>query len=365
MLEPTGTEWWRTQSPTPGQPGSATDPNYATGGATATSGGGGFDLSQFLQGLFGGGGGMPLGLSSLLPAILSGAHGLYNSGKYMENAERASKMASPVDQATRQRYQDRLNMLYTDPTAFLEGNPEFMANRKMGTAALNARNASRGNIGDGRATQDELTFLSDLGSRYINQERDDLMNMGGFQFNPAAGAEMLMRGGDQEIAARTAALGALAYPFGAGQGPGRGPGVGGSGAPGGAGQQVGQFLTDAIVRGGQSGWQAASQLLQQGVRFIQLPDGSTADLEAYMRMGAPTDNGAGFPQYPTGYPGTTTPPITGPGGFPLYDDEGYLMPEIDPGFNWESWLATLEDPNFDFSSWFDDSGGFDWTFGLG
>lgn len=53
--------------------------------------------------------------------------------------------------------------------------------------------------------------------------------MGGFQFSPAAGAEMLMKGLDQELVARQQALDAIMYPLGARNGPGGG--TPGSGSP--------------------------------------------------------------------------------------------------------------------------------------
>lgn len=337
-------------------------PNIPTG--DSNTGG----MPDWLRQLLSGGGNTALGLSSLLPSLISGAHGLYNADKYGDVAKDAANRASPVDLATRQRYQGRLDQLYTDPTAFLEGNPEFMANKKLGTGALNARNASRGNIGDGRATQDELTFISDLGSRYINQERDDLMNMGGFQFDPANGANMLMKGNDQEIQARTAALAALAYPFGASQGPGRGPGSttpgstpGRPNSPAGttAGIPNGLLQAFAKIPGGLQGLfgndpSVVQSLASMGI--VEQPDGTfnfpDVSTDPGFNPGYPTDiYGPPDPGSISVNPwaGNGTDPYAGTSGFPVEDNTSEWTswsPE-----QWETYYGGWESNDFDFANW--------------
>lgn len=341
----------------------------------APAGGGGSPF-DFLTNLLGGGGNTPLGLSSFLPAILSGAHGLYNSGQYMDNAREAARMASPVSQETREGYQRRLEQLYTDPTAFLEGNPEFNATRKLGMGAINAKNAARGNIMDGTASADELTFLSDLGSRFLSQERKDLMHMGGFQFDPANAASMLMKGGQQEIDARSNALAALLYPFGAGQGPGRGPtgsqhpaqnggvprpGASHPGASGGTSnmlQRISQLplssLTPQLFQ--------ALGMIQGGVNGLFNPDPDT--LSSLAQMGITPDGAGGFSVNDIGTGGAVDNPFGtledpyglggggGGGGFGPMDPFG-------PGssFDWsglsnDQWESLFGNGG-DFTNWFE------------
>lgn len=155
-----------------------------------------------------------LGAASVIPSLATAFQQYNNAGRYEDIGREASQMASPVSLDTRRHYQDRLAQLYKDPAAFLQGNPEFMANMRLGEGALAAQNSARGHVYDGKASTDQLRFLSDLSSRYINQERDDLMNMGGFQFNPAHGAEMLMRGSENRIRSEGDALQAAMAPLG-------------------------------------------------------------------------------------------------------------------------------------------------------
>lgn len=204
---------------------------------------GGFDWSQFLSGL----GGQGLSLASLIPALATAFQQYDNAGQYGDLGREAAAMASPVSLEERRRQQDRLNQYYDDPTAFLEGNPEYMANMRLGSAQLARKNNARGLGGSGAATQDQLRFLTDLSSRYVGQERKDLMHMGGYQFDPGNAASMLMRGGEAEIKAKNAALAALLYPFG----PGAAGNPNGGGGPNGGGNPI-QDLIRRLTGGGRT-----------------------------------------------------------------------------------------------------------------
>lgn len=215
-------------TPTPGAP--VPGPS----GGASTSGGSSIPpwLQQILSGVTGGGGASGLPWASILPAMAAAWQQYQNAGRYEDLGREASGMASPVSTETRRGYQDRLRQLYENPTAFLEGSPEFRASRELGQGALFARNNARGLGSSGAASDDQMRFLSNLGAQHINQERDDLMTMGGFQFDPANSARMLMEGGRQGIEARNSALAALLYPFGAAAGgQGGGSQRGGSGSP--------------------------------------------------------------------------------------------------------------------------------------
>jgi hypothetical protein len=407
----------------PGDGVSSPLPNQAGGagglpGTNGGGGGGGGSPFDFLQNLLSGGGNMPLGLSSLLPAILTGAHGLYNSKQYMENAREAADRASPVSTETRQGYQKRLEQLYTDPTAFLESNPEFMATQRLGLQRLGPQNAARGLHGTGKATTDELTFLSDLGSRFVNQERDDLMHMSGFQFDPANAGNMLMRGGEQEIQARTNALAAMLYPFGAGQGPGRGGdpnnrnnGGGGpnglhpngrhpgspNGAPGTSNMlnRISQLppssLTPALFQ--------ALGMIQRGIPGLFNPDPDVVNSLGQLGItvnpdgsftGANDFGTGGSVDNPFGTPGDPYGLGTDPDGYGNFGPIDPFGPQGDPlgtgsmfdpttgagvgfgsePFNWEGlsdsqWNDLFGDGGGGFSGWFTDGdAGTDWTFGF-
>ena len=325
-----------TGTPIPDQPN---DPIYptSTGGG---GGGGGFQMPAWLHQLMGGSGGM----SNFLPALASALSQWRDAKQYRQVGREASAMASPVDTETRKRYQQRMEEFYTDPTGFLERNPQFMATKKLGLNALNARNASRGHFGgDGKATTDELEYISTLGSRFLDQEQKNLMNMGGFQFDPANGAKMLMEGTKQEIDARNGALRAMGY------GVGGGPGGGGGGPIAGIANAIGQALKGA-GKGPAEIAQALKTIFPNGGYTLGSdPWGSGGnEPEPYEPTGTSTSNVTGYwdadgQYWPSG--GTNDDPF-GVGGW-------------DTGFNWDNF-----DPGtFDWGGLYDS--GFDWSFGGG
>lgn len=215
--------------------------------------GGGFNLSDFLQGLFG-----SSGLTGLLTGGLTGLQMHNQADKYFDLGREAAGMASPVSPETRAYYQDRLRRMQEDPAAYLESNPEFMASKKLGLDALFAKNNARGLGGSGAATTDQLQYLSDLSSRFLSQERKDLMHAGGFQFDPANASRYLMEGGKLGLDADKAALAAALYPLGRGGG-GQGPGGGGS-------DPIGSILR--MITGGGGGGSAIeliTQMARQGM----------------------------------------------------------------------------------------------------
>lgn len=172
-----------------------------------------FDLSSLFN-MFPGVGGGNLASASAIPALATAWQHYNQAGQYEDVGNKAAEMASPVSLDTRRMYQSRLNDLYTDPSKFLLGNPEYKANMKIGLDKILAENAARGHSLDGKASNDQLAYMTDLSSRYINQERDDLMNMGGFQFNPAHGADAMLRGSENKLKAQQDALAALLAPLG-------------------------------------------------------------------------------------------------------------------------------------------------------
>lgn len=191
------------------------------------------DWSSILQGILGGARDIASIAGPWYAAERASDNMQSQAGKYRELGQQAASMASPVSNERRGQWDQRLSQLYEDPQGFLEGNPEYKANLSLGTGELAAQNAARGHNLGGKATTDQLKFLTELSSKYIGKERDDLMNMAGYQFDPANSARYLMEGGKLSQEAEIAALAARLAPLGM---LGRGnPGGGPSGSDGGGG----------------------------------------------------------------------------------------------------------------------------------
>jgi hypothetical protein len=179
---------------------------------------------------------------------------------------------------------------------------------------------------------------SGMAAQTWDKEANRLAMMAGAQFDPANAARMQMEGEKLKMEAQSRALGSLMYPFGpsaanGGNGQVTNPG-GGSGSPMNP-ANAGQAATSALMQGGAAGMQAAGQLLSQGIRFVNLPDGSIADLQAYQNVGGDNGDGSQFGYYPTdraaGYMDDPNSQFYQGPAIPDYTNDGY--PPIDPGFN--------------------------------
>ena len=324
-----------TGTPTPGyeEPGGGLG---GTGGALG-GGGGGFQMPPWLQQLLSGKGG---GLANFLPAMASAYTQWKDADKYGRVGREAASMASPVDTETRKRYQQRMEEFYTDPTGFLERNPQFMATKKLGLNALNARNASRGFMGgDGKATIDELEYISTLGSRFLDQEQKNLMQMGGFQFDPANGARMMMEGTKQEIEARNGALRAM------GSGAQGLLGGGGGGGSGGGGGPAAQAFAQALRQAGMN-----PAAIAQTIKSIFPNGGYTLGSDPWGSGGNEPDPDMGWPQ------GSSSSTVTGGWdeyGSPVDVNQGMDFSNIDwDTFNWDSLSDWSAFNDFDFAGGF-------------
>ncbi len=242
------------------------------------------------------------GLNSpmLIPSLATAAQQWQQAGQYQDLGNQAADRADPFGQY-RRGYGDQLQALYQDPSK-INQTPgyKFAMNEAMNSTA--SKLASQGFLGSSQMQQALVDRSSGLAQQTWDKEANRLAMMAGAQFDPANAARMQMEGGKLKMDAQSNALGALMYPFGPSAGPGGGSGGGGSG---GVGQWGNPFKADgaatsAIMQGGQLGWQAASKLLDQGIRFVSLPDGSTADLQQYMMHGADNGDGNTTPYYPTG-----------------------------------------------------------------
>lgn len=193
------------------------------------------DWSSILQGILGGARDIAGVAGPWYAANRSADNMEHQAGAYRQLGIDAANRASPISNERRGQWDQRLSQLYENPQAFLEGNPEYKANLSLGTGELAAQNAARGHNLGGKATTDQLKFLTELSSKYIGKERDDLMSMAGYQFDPANSARYLMEGGQLAQQAEIAALAARLAPLGMlGRGnPGGGPpgSDGGGGSP--------------------------------------------------------------------------------------------------------------------------------------
>lgn len=190
------------------------------------------DWSNILQGILGGVQDIASVAGPWYAANRAGDNMESQAGKYRQLGEQAAGMASPISNERRGQWDQRLSQLYEDPQAFLEGNPEYKAALKTGSAGIDRMNAiSRAGM-SGKGATDIMSFASDLGAKHIGKERDDLMKMAGYQFDPANASRYLMEGGKLSQEAEIAALAARLAPLGM---LGRGSGGGGAdGGPGGA-----------------------------------------------------------------------------------------------------------------------------------
>jgi len=237
--------------PNAGPPPSLTQP---TG-----DGGGGFDFGGFLQNLLGGAQSLLGGtdLTRLLAGYYAGNRAGDNmeeaAGRYRQLGTEARDWASPVSSEDRNKYKDRLNQLYEDPQAFLEGNPEYKAAMKMGLDMTNRENAMRRKNQSGEGSMDRFRNQANISSQFIDKERKFLNDAAGFQFNPASGAQMMMEGGKLEQQALQAALAAKLYPLGLMAGGQGAPNAGGGGgaAGGGVSGLINQIM--GMFRGGGGG----------------------------------------------------------------------------------------------------------------
>lgn len=213
----------------------------------------------------GGSVGQALALGYLPAAVAGGYQNWQNADNISDTAERASQMASPVSLEERQRAQSRLGELYTNPTAFLQKNPEFMASQSLGLDTIQNQLGRLGMANSGNAISDAMKFQTKLSSQYIDQDARRLMEMGGYQFNPAAGAEMLLRGAESEAKYKNEAIDSILSTLGllgagnrAGGTQGGSGGTPGGGSPGtGSGTPAGGTPPRTI---GGTGTPGASQI---------------------------------------------------------------------------------------------------------
>jgi hypothetical protein len=185
------------------------------GGSGGPAGNGGADGQSWLTQIFGDGSNGGLfggnGMNAVSMAGLASALKMFNdSGQYQKTAEDASKMANPF--GDRSYYVDRLKQSYMDPNSILN-DPGHKALVARGLDAVDRSASSQGNQGNGGVMAELTKYAQDTDATYLSDERKNLANLAGAQFNPAESAKILMEGNNQKINSQNGALAALMAPF--------------------------------------------------------------------------------------------------------------------------------------------------------
>lgn len=341
-------------------PGPMEEQYYTNGGNSGNPGVTQSGVPGFLQnvGQFVTGSNNPFTNAAFVPAMATAVQQWKNADTYDQLGREAADRSDPFGKY-RGYYGDRLRSLYDDPSQ-IENTPgyKFAMNQTMNNTA--AKLASQGFLGSSQMQNALAAQSSGLAQQTFNQERNALMQMAGAQFDPANAGRMLMEGGQLAVNARNGALAAMFYPFGPGAGNGAG-GNGGGGTTGAGGvpairsSSLPQQAVNALASGGAAGMQAAGQLLSQGIRFIQMPDGTTWDVQQYAQHGGDIGDGNTTPYYPTqtaaGY--TDDPNSQFYQGPPIPDYNQDLGTPIEDGININDYVP-IDDNNpyagMDFST---------------
>ncbi len=183
-----------TEAPTPSAP------------ADASGGDSGFNIGDFIQKYIGGSGGNAGNMSAFLPAFAQAYTQYNNAGKYQDLGNKAAEVANPF--GDRSYYVNRLRQSYDDPSAILN-DPGHKIQVQRGLDTVTAQNAAKGYLGSGNMLVDLSKYASDSDATYLDAERKQLGNFAGAQFDPSNAAQMIMKGGQQEIDAKNKALDAM------------------------------------------------------------------------------------------------------------------------------------------------------------
>lgn len=267
-----------------------------TGGTNANGGVTGFlnDVGQFVTGS-----NNPLVNGSVVPAEAMAIKQWNDANTYRELGNQAAATANPFgNNNNRQQYIDELSALYKDPSQ-IANTPGYKFALNQALDATQGRLSAMGYGGTGTMADSLAAQASGLAAQTWNTEANRLAMLGGAQFDPANAARMQMEGGNLAVTSQNQALQSMFAPFGmANTSNTNGNGGGGSGGTVSAGR-IATDAINAINAGGAAGLQAAGHLLDQGIRYITNPDGTTTDLQAYAQHGGDNGDGTTTPYYPT------------------------------------------------------------------
>lgn len=347
------------------------DTVYPGGSATFDEGSGSYrpvtsGVPGFLEqaGQFLTGSNNPMQNMAVLPFLGTAAQQWNSAEKYRQLGHEAADRADPFGQY-RRGYGDQLQGLYQDPSKIADTpGYKFTMDQTLNNTA--SKLASMGLLGSSQMQNTLADRAAGLASTTWNTEADRLAKLAGYQFDPANAGRFMMEGGKLEQQAQSDALASAMLPF-IGDASGNGMQRGGGG-PGGSGgpmnpANVGQ-AAQAIMQGGAAGMKVAGDLLAKGIRFINLPDGSVADLQAFQNVGGDNGDGSQYGYYPTdraaGYMDDPNSQFYQGPAIPDYTNDMY-PPIEDTGFNPDDYgyVPGGSNGDWDFNPITDDSFNFD------
>ena len=270
------------------------------------SGGGGFDIGGFelpswLKNMIPGLSDDPAS-ALLIPSWMAAYKQWEDAGKYQDTAKEAAKYGDPFGQENRQYYQDKLKFSYEHPEEFLN-DPGHQAKLQSGLGAVSRSNAAKGYLGSGNMLTDLAAYTNNLDNQWLSDERKNLQNLTGAQFDPANAGKFLMQGNEQSINSQNAALQSMFMPFlmKSTQNYLNNNAAGGKSGSTPENPITSGKLVQDVLTGNKD---AINKAIDAGTRYVKLPDGSTADLWAMARGG-----------YRTGEPDSMDYPIRTDNGF--------------------------------------------------
>lgn len=155
---------------------------------------------------------------NLIPAgmvapFLAQAYQQYrDASKYADAGKAASQQADPFGQY-RAGYAQKLQQSYDDPAAYLASDPTYNFLSKQGLSALSQTAAASGNLAYntqgapvGAYGKDMVDYSQGLASKTLNDERTQMAQLAGSQFNPATAASLAMQGTQQQIQSQNNAM---------------------------------------------------------------------------------------------------------------------------------------------------------------
>jgi hypothetical protein len=311
-------------------------------------------------------------------ALATAYESFRNSRRIQDTAERAADIANPF-QPYRRQYGDQLADLYKDPSKIAD-TPGYKFALQQGIGATERANASQGYLGSGKMSTDLMDYAQGLASQTWDKEANRLSGLAGAQFNPANGADMIMRGEEGGIRERGNALAALGHLLNPGQVPGNGGdpnrttpnGPDGRGPPGTRGPD-GQTRNSSGFTPNQPGGDTppsqffgpASQWIQQQIRNGVHVDPNDPHVAEAIREGTPQGYYNGMPD-----------PMKDPAGFDRWQQQqnddimnrygdgsggGDTPSNPDPfenGYPDPDNPISIDDINFDYDQFNFDTGGF-------
>lgn len=239
----------------------------------------------------------------LIPALASAYHFYNQADKYGNMGNQLGKDANPF--GDRQMYRQGLDNLYANPDS-IANTAAYKFKRDQGLGILGPQLAAKGG-GFGNTERALIDYASGLASTEYDKEWQRLYEAAGGKFDPANAGKLRLDAAGLEANAKGAALDSLFTPWknnggttvnnnnsgGTSGFKGNGTdsiGIGSAGVP---------QIVSAIYGGGRGALDAINLAMNQGLKYIDLGDGTKIDLAAAARSMGGTDSPGNFGTYPT------------------------------------------------------------------